>query len=125
MTPTSSNWTNWKVKLKRENPQKYKQLQNNTRIREYEKKFDQLASILPIPLREFLSQDKEARSNFGRLTRLKFWLELPHYCQVCNTLQDLQIHHVSYTYPINIKDLVVLCAKHHIEEHQKVEKRID
>jgi 5-methylcytosine-specific restriction endonuclease McrA len=65
---------------------------------------------------------EKLRLHFNKLTRLMFSDELKKECQICGTKEDLQIHHIRYVYPINKNDLMVLCRRHHIEEHQKVSK---
>lgn len=59
-------------------------------------------------------------SDFNRLTRLKFNNILPKYCMICNSRDNLQIHHIQYKYPIIEKDLKRLCQKCHKEEHQRI-----
>lgn len=61
------------------------------------------------------------RHYFNTLTRILFNDVLPKWCAVCGTNDDLHIHHKRYVYPINETDLVRLCRRHHVEEHQKVE----
>ena len=57
---------------------------------------------------------------FDRLTRLLFDNQLPRYCEICGGITDLQIHHMSYIYPIEKKDIIRLCRRCHILEHQKL-----
>ena len=65
--------------------------------------------------------EKKLRQEFTRLTRLLFDDMLPKECCFCKSGEDLEIHHIRYVYPLKIKDLVRLCKKCHIEEHQRVE----
>ena len=60
------------------------------------------------------------RQDFNRLTKITFDDVLPKCCAVCGSTYDLHIHHKKYVYPIKEEDLIRLCSKHHIEEHQKV-----
>ncbi len=59
-------------------------------------------------------------SDFGRLTRLTFQDKLEMKCRNCGTTIDLHIHHKQYKFPIVEKDLVVLCRRCHMLEHQRV-----
>ena len=65
---------------------------------------------------------EKLRLQFNYLTRLLFADVLPKECAVCGTNEYLHIHHIRYIYPIKKEDLMVLCPKHHVEEHQKVNK---
>jgi len=60
------------------------------------------------------------RQDFTRLTKISFDDVLPKFCFVCGAVDDLEIHHKKYVYPIKEEDLVRLCKRHHVEEHQKV-----
>lgn len=60
------------------------------------------------------------RNDFGRLTRLMFDEVLPRRCYVCGAIEDLQIHHMRYVFPIQEADLVRLCRRCHLAEHWKV-----
>jgi len=68
---------------------------------------------------EFKAFENKFRQMFNKLTRLMFNDELPKFCAVCGSFDDLQIHHIRYVYPIIKKDIVRLCSRCHIEEHQK------
>ena len=57
---------------------------------------------------------------FDRLTRLLYDEQLPKYCEICGGIIDLQIHHMSYIYPIAKKDIIRLCKRCHTLEHQKL-----
>lgn len=59
-------------------------------------------------------------SDFDRLTRLMFKDKLERKCQNCDSFEDLHIHHKQYKYPIVKEDLVVLCRRCHILEHQRI-----
>ncbi len=58
-------------------------------------------------------------SDFDRLTRLIYKDKLEKKCSDCDSFEDLHIHHKQYKYPIVKEDLVVLCRKCHILEHQR------
>jgi len=58
--------------------------------------------------------------DFDRLTRLMFKDKLPRKCKECSSIEDLNIHHIQYKYPIVEKDLVVLCGRCHVLEHQRI-----
>lgn len=57
---------------------------------------------------------------FDKLTRLLFDEQLPRHCEICGGINDLHIHHMSYIYPIKKDDLIRLCRRCHILEHQKL-----
>lgn len=59
-------------------------------------------------------------SDFDRLTRLIFKDKLEMKCRNCGSLKDLHIHHRQYKYPIVKEDLVILCMRCHVLEHQRV-----
>lgn len=59
-------------------------------------------------------------SDFDRLTRLMFKDKLERKCQDCGSIEDLNIHHKQYKFPIVKEDLVVLCRRRHVLEHQRV-----
>lgn len=58
-------------------------------------------------------------SEFDRLTRLIFHELLPKRCEICLTTSDIHIHHLRYSFPIEKNDLIRLCRKCHIREHQR------
>lgn len=59
-------------------------------------------------------------SDFDRLTRLIFKDKLERKCKNCGSFEDLHIHHKQYKYPIVKEDLVVLCRRCHMLEHQRI-----
>lgn len=59
------------------------------------------------------------RTDFGRLTRLTFDDVLERRCELCGSERDLQIHHKRYVFPIVSEDLMRLCRRCHVEEHQR------
>jgi len=64
-------------------------------------------------------------SDFRSFTRIKFDPILPQRCQECGGKEDLQIHHIHYRSPIRLKDLVRLCRRCHVLEHQRVKPNWD
>lgn len=58
--------------------------------------------------------------DFDKLTRLTWSDKLPTLCEVCGSTEDLHIHHKRYAYPIIRDDIVRLCRRCHVEEHQKL-----
>lgn len=63
---------------------------------------------------------KLSKNEFSRLTRCLFDNKLPKICKNCGELEDLQIHHINYDYPIKKKYLVRLCRRCHVLEHQRL-----
>ena len=59
-------------------------------------------------------------SEFDKLTRLLYDSQLPRYCEICGGITDIQIHHMQYIYPIQLKHLIRLCRRCHNLEHQKL-----
>lgn len=103
--------TNWKL-LRERNPEKYQKLRKKGYINYVKRKLEKN----PLLIRD----EKFRRIWFGKLTRLLFGDILPKKCSVCGTREDLQIHHIKYVYPIKKEDLIRLCRRHHIEEHQRI-----
>ncbi|MDD4922848.1 MAG: hypothetical protein PHS30_10285 [Bacteroidales bacterium] len=57
---------------------------------------------------------------FHTLTRILYDEILPKHCELCSSREDLQIHHLRYVFPIVKEDLIRLCRKCHVLEHQKI-----
>ena len=93
--------------------EKYPDRIKEQRRKHLEKKFAQKVGAV-----EFL--EKRMRGDFCRLTRLMFDDVLEKKCASCGTERDLQIHHRQYRLPIVQEDLVRLCRRCHVEEHQRV-----
>lgn len=101
---------------KRRYRQKYPEKVKEKRIRYLDKKIRKRLEQEP----EYLDKLKgKLLMQFDRLTRLMFKDKLPRICQECKAEEDLHIHHIRYVYPINPKDLMVLCRRCHILEHQR------
>ena len=66
-----------------------------------------------------MEMDFKIRLLINKLTRLKYGDLLPNRCKECGSVEDLQIHHKRYSYPIELKDLVRLCRGCHVLEHQR------
>lgn len=68
----------------------------------------------------FIVIEKRLKMLFCKLTKMFFDDVLPKECYVCKSTEDLQIHHIRYCYPVQEKDIVRLCRRCHVLEHQKI-----
>ena len=97
--------------------QRHPEMVKQQRIRYLDKKIHKEIDENP----EYLDKLKgKLLYEFDRLTRLMFKSVLPDFCENCGATEDLHIHHKQYVYPIVKEDLIRLCRRCHIEEHQKV-----
>jgi 5-methylcytosine-specific restriction endonuclease McrA len=92
------------------------------KVKEHRKKYLFKKLLKKIEQNPDILKQKEERliQDFCRLTRLTFENILPKQCENCGSTEDLQIHHKQYKFPIIKEDLIRLCRKCHIEEHQKI-----
>lgn len=60
-----------------------------------------------------------SREDFSRLTRLLFDYELPKFCELCGSTENLHIHHKVYAVPILREHLQRLCLSCHLKAHHK------
>ena len=98
---------------KKENPEKVK----IQRIRYLDKKLRKRIEKNP----KYLDKLKgNLLLDFDKLTRLLFKDKLKRECKNCGSKEDLHIHHKKYIFPIKEEDLVVLCRRCHVLEHQRI-----
>lgn len=107
----------WLSKIRDKDPERYKILKAEANRKYLERKFQKELESNKV---EMLNKvEGSLRLHLNKLTRILF-NHVPKICEVCGGTEYIQIHHKRYTYPIEKKDLMWLCEKHHIEEHQKI-----
>jgi hypothetical protein len=60
------------------------------------------------------------KRDFRVMTRILFSHLLPKVCSRCGTDKDLTIHHLKYSYPIKMEDLLILCRRCHGKEEIRI-----
>ena len=99
-------------RYKKKYPEKVKEERRRYLDRKIKKKIEQDNSYLD-------NRKNHLIQEFNNLTRLMYNDILPRRCENCGDKDDLHIHHKRYVYPIVKEDLIRLCRRCHIEEHQK------
>ena len=106
----------WK-KLKISDPEQYKQKRRDQNQKYIEKKFKE---ELKHNKKEMIEKVEKAMIPLlNKLTRILYDHQIPKRCENCGATEDLHLHHIRYTYPIDRKDIKRLCRQCHVLEHQK------
>ncbi len=71
-------------------------------------------------IKEFNSLSMDFKDRIRYLTRKHFTHDPK--CSLCNSVDNLEFHHLNYKIPIDKKDFISVCKDCHVSEHKKLNK---